>query len=210
MDRAKLHKSHVFLYNDFVMIRPHLSIQHTRHEMSASMTPLFETQRLFVRHFTPDDLDDFAALCANPDVMISMGDGQTLPRETVAHWIDVCQTKYATRGYGTSAVFEKESGQFVGYCGVVRAPGLDFDEVIYAFIPSAWGKGYATEVARPMIEYVFRVSSLDTIYATIAPTNTKSQNVAGKLGLRFEREWDDDGDVALVYAITRDEVEKKA
>lgn len=169
------------------------------------MSPLFETERLFVRHFTHDDLDDFAALCANPDVMRLMGDGNPLPREGVAHWIDVCHTKYATRGYGTSAVFEKATGQFVGYCGVVRAPDLDFDEVIYAFVPSAWGKGYATEVASAMIKYVFGVSTLDTIYATISPLNKSSQHVADKLGMRFEREWDDNGDIALVYAITREE-----
>ena len=90
------------------------------------MTALFETDRLVAQHFTHDDLDDFAALCANPEVMRSMGDGNTLPRETVAHWIDVCHTKYATRGYGTSAVFEKASGKFIGYCGVIRAPDLDF------------------------------------------------------------------------------------
>lgn len=171
------------------------------------MSPLFETERLLVRHFAHDDLDVFASLCANPEVMRSMGDGNTLPRETVAHWIDVCHTKYATRGYGTSAVIEKASGEFLGYCGVIRAPDLDFDEVIYAFVPSAWGKGYATEVARAMIEYVFRVSTLDTIYATIAPENKPSQHVADKLGMRFEREWDDEGDIALVYALTRAEVE---
>jgi RimJ/RimL family protein N-acetyltransferase len=169
------------------------------------MSALFETERLLVRHFTHDDLDVFADLCADPEVMRSMGDGTTLPRETVAHWIDVCQTKYATRGYGTSAVIEKASGDFIGYCGVVRAPDLDFDEVIYAFVPSAWGKGYATEVAEAMIKYVFGVSALDTIYATIAPENKPSQNVADKLGMHFEREWDDNGDIALVYAITREE-----
>jgi RimJ/RimL family protein N-acetyltransferase len=169
------------------------------------MSVMFETERLLVRHFTHDDLDVFAALCANPEVMRSMGDGTTLPRETVAHWIDVCYTKYATRGYGTSAVIEKATGEFIGYCGVVCPPANDFDEVIYAFVPTAWGKGYATEVASAMIKYVFGISTLDTIYATIAPANKKSQHVADKLGMRFEREWDDEGDIALVYAITREE-----
>ena len=60
------------------------------------MSPLFETERLFVRHFAHDDLDVFAALCANPDVMRSMGDGNTLPRETVAHWIDMMYPRNQT------------------------------------------------------------------------------------------------------------------
>jgi hypothetical protein len=43
------------------------------------LKPLFETERLIVRHFAPSDLDDFAALCAEPNVMRMMGDGSTLP-----------------------------------------------------------------------------------------------------------------------------------
>ena len=62
--------------------------------------PLFETERLLVRHFGPDDLDDFAALCADSEVMRYVGDGETLPCGEVARWIEICQTKYETRvGY---------------------------------------------------------------------------------------------------------------
>lgn len=169
---------------------------------------MFETERLAVRHFQPDDLDPFAALCADPRVMRFMGDGETLPRETVAYWIEVCQQKYATRGYGTSAVFEKDGGQFVGYCGVVRAPENDFDELIYAFVVDAWGKGYATEVGRPMLDYVFAHSTLERIYATIHPENTASAHVAEKLGFRFERlQIEDDGTPVGFYVIERPEAD---
>ena len=171
-------------------------------------TPMFETERLVVRHFQPDDLNDFAALCADPLVMRFMGDGQVLPRSEVERWIQVCQQKYATRGYGTSAVFEKVSGKFVGYCGVVRAPERDFDELIYAFVQEAWGKGHATEVGRAMLDYVFARSSLDRIYATIDPENINSIKVAGKLGLRFEKlEIEEDGPVAY-YVIERTQWEQ--
>lgn len=94
---------------------------------------MFETERLLVRHFCPDDLDAFAELRADPEVMRYVGDGVTLSRSKVARWIEVCGDKYATSGYGTSAVFERGEGEFVGYCGVVRAPGNDFDERIYVF-----------------------------------------------------------------------------
>ena len=166
---------------------------------------IFETERLLVRHFTHADLDDFAALCADPVTMRYMGDGSTLDREMVAHWIDVCQTKYAQRGYGTSAVIEKATGQFIGYCGVVRAPDNDFDEIIYAFIPSAWGKGYATEVSAAMLRYVFANFNLvDEIYATIHPDNAPSIKVAGKLGMQYQKTVEyEDGDKSAFYVIQR-------
>lgn len=165
------------------------------------MISLFETERLTVRQFVTADLDAFAALCADADVMRFMGDGSTLTREEVAHWIDICQEKYAVRGYGTSAVFEKSSGAFIGFCGVVRAPDRDFDEIIYAYHRVSWGKGYATEAARAMLDYVFQRSTLDAIYATIDPANVNSIKIVEKLGFRFEREDIEADDTRVAYYV---------
>lgn len=144
---------------------------------------MFETVRLRARHFQAGDLDDFAALCADSVVMRFVGDGTTLERAEVRAWIDVCETKYAKRGYGTSAIFERETGDFVGYCGVVRPPNQDFDELIYVFHQKFWGRGYATEVGRKMLAYVFKISTLNSISATIDPSNEQSKRVASKLGM---------------------------
>lgn len=144
---------------------------------------MFETSRLWARHFREDDLDEFAALCADSEVMRFVGDGSTLTRAEVAHWIDVCQEKYAHRGYGTSAIFEKTSGSFIGYCGVVRALGQSFDELVYVFRQESWGAGYATEIGQAMLTYGFSISPLDSISATIEPENERSKQVAAKLGM---------------------------
>lgn len=171
--------------------------------MTTTAQPIFETERLLVRHFGPDDLDNFAELCADPEVLRYVGDGTTLSREEVAHWIEVCKDKYATRGYGTSAVFDK-TGAFVGYCGVVRAPGNDFDELIYVFHRSAWGRGYATEVGRAMLGYVLAHSSLTKIYATIHADNCTSRKVADKLGMTVEKQiTEPDGEPVVFYVIGR-------
>lgn len=165
---------------------------------------MFATERLLVRHFQPSDLDDFAALCADRVVMRFVDDGTTLPRSEVERWIRVCQEKYATRGYGTSAVFERATGTFIGYCGVVRAPGRDFDELIYVYHVASWGKGYATETSRAMLNYVFHRSTLDRIYATIHPDNAAFIHVATKLGFRYDRqEIDGDGIPTHYYVIER-------
>jgi RimJ/RimL family protein N-acetyltransferase len=167
-------------------------------------TALFETDRLLVRHFTPGDLDAFAALCAEPQVMRYVGDGTTLPRPEVERWITICQQKYAARGYGTSAVFEKATDRFIGYCGVVRAPDSDFDELIYVFHADTWGKGYATEVGRAMLAYVFAHADLARIYATIHAANAPSIHVVQKLGFRFAQQIiDEDGTPVAYYVIDR-------
>ncbi len=166
---------------------------------------LFKTESLVVRQFQSAALDVFAALYADPQVMRYVGDGTTLPRSEVARWIDVCQEKYRSRGYGTSAVFEKATGDFIGYCGVVRAPGNDFDELIYVFHVQSWGKGYATEAGRATLAYVFEKSTLDKIYATIYPDNGPSIKVADKLGMKFEKqERDPDGTYISYYVAERE------
>lgn len=165
---------------------------------------LFVTERLVVRQFQAADLDVFADLCADPRVMRYVGDGATLPRSEVARWIEVCRERYARRGYGTSAVFERATGDFVGYCGVVRPNGNDFDELIYVYHVRAWGKGYATEAGRAMLGYVFESSALDSIYATIYPENAQSSKVARKLGMAFEkRVVDPDGTPVDYYVAHR-------
>ena len=166
---------------------------------------LFETDRLVVREFRPADLDDFAALCGDPEVMRYVGDGTTLDRAGVAHWIEVCQGKYRDRGYGTSAVFEKATGDFIGYCGVVRAPDRDFDEIIYVFTKSSWGNGYATEVGRAMLDHVFRISELAEIRATIDAANADSIKVAHKLGMTFAKRVEEDGTEVDHYVRRRGE-----
>lgn len=166
----------------------------------------FHTERLAVRPFTMADLDAFAALCADPQVMRYVGDGTTLPRAEVARWIEVCQQRYAERGFGTSAVVDKHTGSFLGYCGVIRAQGNDFWELIYVYTVAAWGHGYATEAGRSMLAYVFAHAALERIYATIDPANSASIAVAGKLGFHFERQViDDDGTPVSYFVIDRDQ-----
>jgi [ribosomal protein S5]-alanine N-acetyltransferase len=172
--------------------------------MSTGTDPFFETSRLIVRGISYDDLDAFATLCADPVAMQYMGDGKPLDRQTVQHWIDVCHRKYRERGYGTSAVVEKASGEFIGFCGVVRAPDNDFDEVIYAFAQQHWGKGYASEVAAAMLDYVFRISNLDEIYATIHSANKASQRVMAKVGMHYlKTQIEEDGHEVVFYIVQR-------
>ena len=161
------------------------------------------TERLYVRQFEMTDLDVFAVLCADAVVLRYVGDGTPLARSEVANWIQICEQKYATRGYGTSAVFTRSDDRFIGYCGVVRAPNNDFDELVYVFHSAVWGQGFATEAAAAMLDYVFSISALADIYATIDPLNTASIGVVKKLGFEYDREEMDDLGPVAFYRLSR-------
>jgi ribosomal-protein-alanine N-acetyltransferase len=160
---------------------------------------VFTTERLVVRQLRPDDLDDFAAICADPDVLRYMGDGKPLTREQTETWIGVSLTNYAERGWGCFAVTTRENDRLIGFCGFARPPERPgIVELIYAFTPEQWGKGYATEVAGAMLNFGFEQCGLTRIEATVDPPNLASKRVLAKIGMTYERTGRD-GDVLVDY-----------
>ena len=161
---------------------------------------LFETPRLVIRQLQPDDVDDMFTLYGDPEVVRWVDDGQPLSRELCAQWIEVSYNNYRTKGFGASAVIERATGVFIGCCGIVYAPGSSLPEIIYAFLPTHWGQGFASEVVPAMLYYGFTACHLPTIYATIFPENQASARVLIKAGMSWLRnEIEADGTVIAVY-----------
>lgn len=165
---------------------------------------LFETPRLFVRHLNPDDIESMYSIFNNPAVTKWMGDGTTLSRALCEKWINVSIRNYATKGFGASAVIEKDSAAMVGCCGIVYDPEQQEPEIIYALHPNAWGKGYASELVPSMLKFGLRQYHLPYILATIHSDNTVSQRIAEKAGMeQNSSEIEPDGSVTLVYKINK-------
>jgi RimJ/RimL family protein N-acetyltransferase len=146
-----------------------------------------ETERLVLRPWVAEDIDAYAALCADPEVMKFLT-GQPAPRweawrsmaNLAGHWL--------LRGYGHWAVEEKATGQFVGRAGLYYPDGWPGREVGWTFARAAWGRGYATEAGRAAIGHAFDVLGWDHVISVIQPENVRSIRVAEKLGMRYERD----------------------
>lgn len=87
-------------------------------------------------------------------------------------------------GYGMFVVEERETGRFIGRVGALQPMGWPGLEVAWAMVPSARGKGYATEAATAVVDWVFCRFDFDRIISVIDPRNTPSQRVAQRLGER--------------------------
>jgi RimJ/RimL family protein N-acetyltransferase len=59
-------------------------------------------------------------------------------------------------------------------------------EISYIINPQYWGNGYATEVARQLLQFGFTKLGLHRIYATCDPRNLASSKVLEKVGMRYE------------------------
>ena len=140
-----------------------------------------KTDRLILRRFRADDATVFATLNADPLVMRYFP--AVLTREQSDDFLTRILTYYDTHPDGWFAV--EADGEFIGFSGIVEigydAPFTPATEIGWRLIPSAWGKGYATEAARACLQYGFDIVGLDEIVAMTTHQNTPSQRVMQRL-----------------------------
>jgi [ribosomal protein S5]-alanine N-acetyltransferase len=161
---------------------------------------LFGTERLAVRRLRRADLESMLAVYGDADAMRWVGDGMVLSREDAVRWLDVTERNVATRGYGMCVLMLREGGQVIGFCGLVHPGGQAEAEIKYALGRPYWGRGYATEAVRGMLDWGARTFGLRHVIATTALENTASHAVLRKAGLRNgELRRNADGSQTLVF-----------
>jgi [ribosomal protein S5]-alanine N-acetyltransferase len=169
-----------------------------------------ETERLTLRQFTWDDLEEVAAIKADPEVMKYIGTGQPLTpdqvRDLFSRWIEDGEYGWSAQTlqrvpqlyravernahFSSWAMINKNCGKLIGRCGL-HAWNLDGQlevEVGYLLARPYWGQGLATEAARSVRDYAFNRLGFERLIAIICPENIASQRVALKLGMRCEHE----------------------
>lgn len=154
------------------------------------MTTIADTERLLVREYTPDDLDDVAAIFADP--LVSFRGEEPMTREQSQTWLDEEMAYTREQGTGRYAIVLKDTGRVVGGCGLVRREidGVSELELGYHLASGVWGRGLATEAARICVELA-RARGAGRVIAFIDPANKRSQAVARRAGLAPVRpvEW---------------------
>ena len=147
---------------------------------------MLSTGRLVLR---PVTADDHAALLAHwtlPDVRRFLFDGAALSAAEVADNIEESIGDFAARGYGIW-IIELGSGAGAG-AGLVGTAGLRpleelGLEIFYSLAPGAWGKGYATEAARAVMDYGLGPLGLPEVLAEVDEGNAASVAVVKRLGM---------------------------
>jgi len=167
---------------------------------------LCESERVFVRQLSSDDLDDLYQVYSDPDAMQWVGEGDPITFDECIKWIEVTERNYQNRGYGMFAVAQKHSNQIIGFCGLVHPDGQLLPEIKYAYRKEFWGQGYASEVAGIVLDYATKKLGLSEVIATIAPENAASIRVVEKLGMiRSDPREEDDGSFTEVYVFSLSE-----
>ncbi|MDY6896496.1 MAG: GNAT family N-acetyltransferase [Cyanobacteriota bacterium] len=167
--------------------------------------PIIRTQRLILREFRESDLDAYAQMCADEEVMRYIGSGKVLSRaeswrsmaSIIGHWY--------FRGYGLWAVEEHKSGEMIGRIGCWKPEGWIGLEIGWSLRRAFWGNGFATEAGKASTDFAFTKLQQSHVISLISPDNKASIKVAIKLGEQLERETEILGNKALVYGISCEE-----
>lgn len=173
---------------------------------------MLETNRLSLRPFSVDDLSLLHNLHSNEEVARSTIDGVQNIKTVEKHLKNFIshQEKF---GYSQWAVFEKISGKFIGRAGLTtRTLSKEIGEkteIRFAFLPDAWGLGYASEITKELVNFSFEKLGLEILVASNGPTNEKSARVLTKNGLQYIKHIVPEGygrmEAIRYYKITKDE-----
>ncbi|MBV8150339.1 MAG: GNAT family N-acetyltransferase [Candidatus Eremiobacteraeota bacterium] len=157
-----------------------------------------ETERLVLRPLRVDDAETFFEWYRDPETMRFMGGVYPGTVADMRARLALRIAEHESAGFGLLATELRATGELIGRCGQIRQIIENADEenkdeedkeeieVGYLIARPHWGRGYATEAARALLDDGFARFEVPRLISLIHPENIASQRVAGHNGLRYE------------------------
>lgn len=142
--------------------------------MTGFEIPTLTTDRLRLRAFRADDLDAYAAMQANPEVMRYLISGHTSTRVVVWRTMAAFLGQWVLRGYGMWVVEQRDGCAFVGSVGIFEPLDWPEPEIAYSLDRPFWRQGFATEPATAARDWHFAHFPLPRVASFIRPENDAS------------------------------------
>jgi RimJ/RimL family protein N-acetyltransferase len=150
-----------------------------------------QTDRLLLRRWRVDDLDDLRAVFAKPEVWW-YPDRRGRSAQETGSFLDRRLDLWERRGWSHWAVVHREDRRLIGYLGLEPPTFLPevmpAVEVGWRLDPDYWGRGLATEGGRAALGFGFDFLGLEEIVSVYEPDNVASGRVMEHLGMRPDRD----------------------
>jgi len=169
-----------------------------------------ETERLLLRPYRLEDLDDLHAMFSDPEHMRWYP--EPFSREVSLEWLERQMARHQTRGYALWIVEDRRTGAFLGTAGpsLLTIEEADEVEIGWHTRPGRKGEGIAPEAGAAARDWAFANLEVDHLIALVRPENRPSGRVAVKIGMHVDREVDYKGLRHLVFRIARVMGEERA
>jgi [ribosomal protein S5]-alanine N-acetyltransferase len=164
---------------------------------------MIETERLFFRKLTADDLPWLIEMRSPEPVNRYLGGKKTQNPEALAVRLQFYMDCYDKFGFGNCAMGLKETGELIGTSGLQPLEDSGEIEVGYNLSEQYWRKGYGFECAFAWLKHGFGNCGLERIVAVSYPENIGSWRIMEKCGMTYEKTEKHYGMECIFYAVSR-------
>ena len=149
--------------------------------------PVMETSRLRLRKLSMRDASDVFEYASDPDVAEHVTWEHHRNISDSMHFLRITTQQYSEGIPSSWGIVHKELGKLIGTIGYhMLSPQNSYGEVGYALSKDFWNKGYMSEAFKEVIKFGFEKMKFNRVEATCKLTNTASERVMQKCGLKFE------------------------
>jgi RimJ/RimL family protein N-acetyltransferase len=177
------------------------------------------TDRLRLTPLVAEDVDIALEMFTDPEVVKYFSD--VMSEVEVRHEMSYATQRGGNGGIGIWRIADRKTGEKLGDTYLLPLPvdedDTDFSLVVMGQMPgadieigyflkrSAWGRGYATEVCKRLLQFAFQDVSLNEVVATLDENHVASKKVLEKSGMLDRGRMRSYGKDNPIYRITRDE-----
>jgi len=150
--------------------------------------PTFETDRVKIRLFNKDDVEDLYEYCSDKQVTKWLTFDTYTDKQQAIDRIEYCMQVYKTLEQPILwAIENKQDSKMIGSIDFVKwDEESNVAEIGYALNSKYWNKGLMTEALKPVLKFGFENMGLNRIEITCDERNVASSKVAEKNGLKYE------------------------
>jgi ribosomal-protein-alanine N-acetyltransferase len=152
--------------------------------LRGSMSLILETQRLLLKPILESELSTLHAIFIDSYVRKYLCDGKILPLQQVEEMLTESQKNFEEKRFGLWFVETKSEKEIIGFVGLWDFFDEKQPQLVYALLPKATKKGYASEAATKILEYCFNELGYQYLLASCDQPNIESQKVAERIGMR--------------------------
>jgi [ribosomal protein S5]-alanine N-acetyltransferase len=145
---------------------------------------ILETDRLILTPIVENDLNKLHAIFTDSYVRRYLCDGQIWSLDPVEEMIEQNEQLFGEKKFGLWFIERKNDREVIGFVGLWYFFEEPQPQLLYALLPKAIKKGYATEASTKILEYGFDELGFDYLVASCDRPNIESCKLAARLGMR--------------------------
>jgi ribosomal-protein-alanine N-acetyltransferase len=165
------------------------------------MTPILETQRLQLKPVLEEELNILHNIFADPYIRRYLCDDKILALQQVEEMLSESQKLFNEKKFGLWLIRTKDNQEVIGVTGLWYFFEEEQPQLVYALLPQATKKGYATETATRILEYCFDELGYQYLVASCDRPNLESCKVAERIGMKEVEERIVNGNPLLFFRI---------